>query len=146
MHSCWGRTLRGQSWLLDDPHKSGNIKRRRIAVSSENYVPGVGIISSIACQHLDLNLHCVRESCTYILQFIYKAVFMRYLPDSWLGSPCKWWWMLCFGLLWPQDQEEDRDAVLCRMTSILDRQTVAVAPDELGIRSSLQTGSSNTLW
>jgi hypothetical protein len=73
-------------------------------------------------------------------------VFTRYLPDSWLDSPCKWWWMHWFGLLWPQGQEEDKDAVLCRMTSILDRQTVATVPDELGIRLSLQTGSSNTLW
>jgi hypothetical protein len=40
--------------LVDDPYKSGNIKRRRSTVS-EKYVPGVGIISSIACQHFDLN-------------------------------------------------------------------------------------------
>jgi hypothetical protein len=103
-------------------------------------------ISSTVHQHLYLTLlyfMCLRvahNSLEFI--YLYKA---GYLLGSWLGSPCKWWWMHCFGLLWPQGQEEDRDAVLDQMTSILGRRRVAMVPDEPGIRLSLQTGSRRIL-
>lgn len=82
----------------------------------------------------------------YLLQFIQSAASTAYLLGSWLGSPYKWWWMHCFGLPWQQGQEEDTDAVLCQMTNILDKRRLAVVPDELGIRLSLQTGSKTFVF
>lgn len=54
LSKSFGKTgTAGETWLLGDPYKSGNVKRR--SAVSDNYVPGVSIISSIACQHFDLN-------------------------------------------------------------------------------------------